>query len=758
MVADESQHDRTQSFVALTHGIEVGHYKIIERIGAGGMGEVYLAEDTKLNRKVALKFLPSHLCQDEGAKARFTREAQAAAKLNHQNIVTIYEVSEYNGRPFFAMELVEGQSLRDLTKGKDLGVERIIELAIQICNGLRVAHDKKVVHRDIKPSNIAIDAYGQPKILDFGLAAIQDSEHLTKTGSTLGTVGYMSPEQAEGKEIDHRTDIWSLGVLLYEMLTGRLPFKRDHEQATIYAILNEEPEPPGSFRSGIPTHLGSIVLRALEKDKGRRFQNIQVLLQDLQTLTALPAAAPKQEKSIVVLPFDNMSPDPDQEYFSDGLTEEIITDLSHVRDLLVISRSSAMTFKGTKKKIREIAREVDVRYVLEGSVRRAGNDLRITAQLIDATTDAHLWAEKYKGTLDDIFDIQEKVSRSIVDALKIKLSAEENEKITEHPIENMQAYECYLKANSEILKFTEENIEGAIRTLQHAIDLIGDNSLLYSGLAFAYWNIVNIGVKHEDHLTKAKTCVNKALAVDPDFARAHAILGFISIFQGSPREDVYHFKRALTINPNEVLALWGIIIACQFTGKISAAVPYLERLGQVDPLDFGTPWCHGAQHFYDGRYDDALQAWRRTYEVFPGNPYCRFSYALILSYHNRLNEAAPIIDHSAKVNPNNVLTKLGLMLKYGLQGEREKVLQEMTPDFRKACQRAADYSHHLAGIFALLDQKDEAFNWLEIAVDRGFLNYPFLSQKDPWLENLRGEARFKELMERVKREWEEFEV
>jgi non-specific serine/threonine protein kinase len=754
----EPDDDKTQTHVVLTKGTMVSHYRIIEKIGAGGMGEVYLANDTELDREVALKFLPTQLCQDEDCRVRFKREAQAAAKLKHPNIVTIYEVSEFRGRPFFAMEHIEGKSLRELSKGKELSVDRTIELAIQICDGLGAAHEKKVIHRDIKPSNIVIDAYGRPKILDFGLAAIQGGEHLTKTGSMLGTVGYMSPEQAKGEAADHRTDIWSLGVVVYEMLTGRLPFKKDHEQATLYAILNEEPEPLGSFRSGIPQYFEQIIQRALEKDRSRRCRNIQVLLQDLQALTVSQTAAPKQEKSIVVLPFENMSPDPDQEYFSDGLTEEIITDLSQSRDLLVISRSSAMTFKGTKKKIREIANEVNVRYVLEGSVRKAGNSLRITAQLIDAADDSHLWAEKYKGTLDDVFDIQEKVSWSIVEALKLKLSPEENKAIAERPIDNVPAYECYLKGNAEILKFTEENIEGAIRTFQHAVDLIGDNALLYSGLAFAHWNLVNIGVKHEDYMVKAREYVNKALAEDPDFARAHAILGFVSIFQGNPREVVCHFKRALTINPNEVLALWGIITLCQFAGKISVAVPFLERLVRFDPLDWGTAWFQGGQHFYDGRYDDALQAWRRLYEVFPENPYCQFSYALILSYHNQLSEACPIIDHSAMVNPNHTLTKLGLMLKYGLQGEREKAFQEMTLDFRKTCQRAADYSHHLAGVFALLNEKDEAFNWLEIAMGRGFLNYPLLSQKDPWLDNLRGEERFKRLMEQVKREWQEFEV
>jgi serine/threonine protein kinase/predicted Zn-dependent protease len=722
------------------------------------MGEVYLAEDSTLSRNVALKFLSNNLSQDEASRTRFTREAKAAAKLDHPNIVPVYEVGEFQGRPFFAMAHVGGKSLREVIKEGKSTVSEAVDLTMQICEGLHKAHESGVVHRDIKPGNIIIDQEKRPRILDFGLATVSGEEHLTKTGSTLGTIGYMSPEQAKGEVVDHRTDIWSLGVVLYEMLTGQLPFKRNHEQATIYAILNEEPEPVVSFRSGIPQYFEQIIHRALEKDRDRRYQNMQELLQDLQPLTVSPTAAPKQEKSLVVLPFENMSPDPDQEYFSDGLTEEIITDLSQIRDLLVISRSSAMTFKGTKKKIREIAKEVNVRYVLEGGVRKAGNNLRITAQLIDAANDAHLWAEKYKGTLDDIFDIQEKVSRSIVDSLMLILTAKENKQIAEHPIENVQAYECYLKANAEILKFTEENIEGAIRTLQHAIDIIGDNALLYSTIAFAYWNLVNIGVKQEDYLVKAEEYVNKALAEDPDFAKAHAVLGWINRLGRNLAKCASHLKRALRIRPDDPLALQGLVAVYIIVGKISAAVPLFERLVQIDPMGFSTAWRQGAQHFYDGRYDDALQAWRRMYEVYPENPYSHFSYALILSYHNQLNEAFPIIDHSAKVNPNNVLTKLGLMLKYGLQGEKEKVLQEMTPDFRKTCQRDATYSHHLAGIFALLDEKDQALNWLEIAVGCGFLNYPLLSQKDPWLESLRGEERFKKLMERVKREWEEFEV
>ncbi|UCC45559.1 MAG: serine/threonine protein kinase, partial [Candidatus Zixiibacteriota bacterium] len=279
-----SEDDHTRTHIVLTEGTMVSHYRIISKIGAGGMGEVYLAEDTKLDREVALKFLPPHLCQDEDCRSRFKREAQAAAKLDHPNIVTIYEVSEYQGRPYFSMQLVEGQSLRELLKGKELDFDRIVQLAIQICDGLGAAHDKNIVHRDIKPSNIVIDAYGRPKILDFGLAAIQGSEHLTKTGSTLGTVKYMSPEQVQGKEVDHRSDLFSFGVVLYETITGHSPFARDNDMATGQAILSFDPEPLAKYRSNLPDLLQSILSKLLEKDPSTRYQSAAGVISDLKRL------------------------------------------------------------------------------------------------------------------------------------------------------------------------------------------------------------------------------------------------------------------------------------------------------------------------------------------------------------------------------------------------------------------------------------------------------------------------------------------
>ncbi len=466
----------------------------------------------------------------------------------------------------------------------------------------------------------------------------------------------------------------------------------------------------------------------------------------------------QREKSIIVLPFINISPDPDQEYFSDGLTEEIITDLSHIHALIVISRSSAMTFKGTKMRIREISREVNVQYVLEGSVRKAGKNLRITAKLINAVNDKHLWADKYTGTLDDIFNIQERVSREIVDALKLKLSAEEKQKITDRPIDNIMAYDCYLKANVEIWKFTEESLNRGIRHLQDGLDIMGDNALLYSGMAYAILQLVNIGAKQDKEFAKSKEIAKKALALDPESEKAHAVLGWIALW-GNPRQVIHHFQKALSIYPDDAFALQGLAAYhIQVVGGIAEATRILKRLIQIDPLHFATNNLQGLVHTYDGEYKLAIPHFRRTYDLFPDNVIVQFYYAMALAYLGQMDQAFVLIDQIANFAPNNAFSKLGLMLKYAVQKKKDKVFHEMTTDFQKTCLRDITFSHHLAGIFSLTGAKEEALDWLENAVDGGFINYPLLSEKDLFLENIRGELRFKKLMKRLKKECENFEV
>jgi len=470
----------------------------------------------------------------------------------------------------------------------------------------------------------------------------------------------------------------------------------------------------------------------------------------------------EQRKSIVVLPFDNMSPDPGDAYFSDGLTEEIITNLSYVRSLRVISRNSAMALKGTKKSTRAIAEELDVQYVLEGSVRKAGNDLRITAQLIDALSDTHLWAEKYSGTFDDVFDIQENVSRSIVDALKIELTSEEGQRIAERPIEDVEAYEYYLKATAATYRITEEGMSEALRHFQLALDAIGGNALLYSGIAYIYFFLMNIGVRIEENRAKALEFVQKALALDPEMPKARALLGWLTMFYRGDLEDVKegarHLKMALDSNPNEFQALWGLTAVYLYVGRIAAAYPLAKRLRQIEPLDPLALWMLGGVYFNDGRYDLALQEYRRLYEMDPRHPWWRAWYAWMLAYNGQVDEAVGILDESAKATPDDMHTKLALMQIYGLKGDKQAALDELTGEFREWCWGERGWSSCIATAFALLNEKEEALNWLEHAVDSGLINYPRLSERDPWLENIRGEERFRELMVRVKHEWETFEV
>ena len=735
----------------------LSHYKILEKIGEGGMGVVYKAEDTKLKRTVALKFLPPELTRDSQAKARFVQEAQAAAALDHPNICAVFEIGEAEGATYIAMPYVKGQSLKERIAVGPLSVEEALAIAGQVAEGLKEAHERGIMHRDIKPANIMLTEKGQAKIMDFGLAKLEAGVDLTRTMAVIGTAAYMSPEQARGEDVDQRTDIWSFGATLYEMLTGQKPFGQKNDQALIYSILNDTTETVSRVRSEIPRQLDLVIQKALEKDRFRRYQNMAELLKDLKSTGRSGLSVPKAGKSIIVLPFENISPDPDQEYFCDGMTEEIITDLSHVHDLLVISRSSAMTFKGTKKKIREIAQEVNVRYALEGSVRKAGNNLRITAQLIDSETDAHLWAGKYSGTLDAVFDIQEKVSQSIVDALKLKLTPEQALRIAARPIDNIAAYECYLKAYAEVNKFTGGAINRAIRYFQNALDIMGDNPLLYSGMAYACLQLVNIGVEHDDSLAKGQEYAKKALALDPGFAKGHAMLGWIAMWS-DPRAANDHLRKAFSISPEDSLVLQGFLVYyVQEVGKIAAAARLLERLVQVDPLDFGTKWLQGGIHFYSGEYSLALPLWQKLNDIYPENPLARFYLAATMVYLDQLDSAFSMIDQSVSATPDNAFTKLGLMLKYAKMGDKDKTFSEMTPDFQKTCHRDITFSHHLAGIFSILGEKSEALAWLENAFDRGFINWPLLAEKDPWLANIRDEPRFKKLMERVKYEWEHFE-
>ena len=480
----------------------------------------------------------------------------------------------------------------------------------------------------------------------------------------------------------------------------------------------------------------------------------------LKPIEEKPISFPEWKKSIVVLPFENISPEEGQDYFCDGMTEEIITDLSHIHDLRVISRSSAMMLKGSKKPMRDIAKELDVQFVLEGSVRKAGNDIRITAQLIDATSDAHLWADKYSGKLDDVFDIQEKVSRSIVDELKLKLSAEEKRSITERPFKNVKAYECYLRAKHEIDTFTEEGLDRAIQHLESGLKIIKESAILYAGLGYAYWQYFNIGMQ-EKYLNKGLEYARKALKLDPDSSEGHFVTGNLYFFHGTPRnlkKIIFHLKRALKLDPNNCEALYYLEVVYLFLGKMAAVASLVEKHLSIDPLSLYGLWSSSILHLFEGRPSQALAPMAQGYQLAPGVPPMEIFYALILAYNDRLEDAFSIIDQSQKTTPDNIFTQVGVFLKYALQRKREETLQSITPQILKWGRIDFHNPWLMVMGYSLIGETEEALNWLEEWIGLGCINYPFINEHDPFLENIRSEPRFKKLMERVKHEWENFEV
>jgi len=465
------------------------------------------------------------------------------------------------------------------------------------------------------------------------------------------------------------------------------------------------------------------------------------------------------EKSIIVLPFENISPDPDQEYFSDGLTEEIITDLSHIHELLVISRNSAMTFKGSGKTTKEITEKVNVRYVLEGSVRKAGNNLRITAQLIDAVTDTHLWAEKYSGTLGDVFDIQEKVSRSIANELKAKLSPEENNYIAKKLIADAQAYDLLLKSRKESLKGTPGSLEAALQLINDGLKLIGENELLYGALGYIYLSYFNFGINQDDSiLNKVKEFSNKIFALNSTSFMGHFLLAMFNWKQGDLQNAILEYKKTLSLNPNHIDSLIQITYFYSITGKISVAKPYLARLIKISPLDWLTHFVAGWLYFAEGKFEDGLRSLSEMYQLDPENTQLKFYLGHGLAYNRKNMEAIKLYENINDEPDILAFSQFSSFFKYCLQNKEKDALRAVTEDLERFAGRDELFPLWMAEGYALIDQKKKSIDWLETLLRWGFINYPFLNTYDPFLENIRGEECFKKLMEWVKYEWENFEV
>jgi serine/threonine protein kinase/Tfp pilus assembly protein PilF len=751
----------------LAAGTSLGPYQILAPLGAGGMGEVYRARDTRLGRDVAIKVLPAEYAADADRLRRFEQEARAASALDHPNILVVHDVGTHGGAPYLVTELLEGATLRDRLAGGALPSGKAIELAVQIASGLAAAHEKGIAHRDLKPENLFVTKDGRVKVLDFGLAKLTRPEMLapagekptsvapTETGALLGTVGYMSPEQARGESADSRSDIFSFGCVLFEMLSGQRAFQKKTAVETLHAILKEDPRPLVSSIGPMPPAVERIVRHCLEKRPEDRFASASDLHFALQSLLQAPsfepAAREPTEKSIVVLPFENLSPDPENAYFADGLTEEIIADLAQVRALRVISRTSAMLLRGSKKDVPTIARELNVRYALEGSVRRAGQTLRITAQLIDAVADTHLWAEKYTGTFEDVFDMQEKVSRAIVEALRLELTPQEHRRLAERPIPNVRAYECYLKARHEIWRCAARSLDRAMEYLEDGLRAMPDNPLLLAGVAYVHFQRVNLAVGQEDSLQRAEAFATRALELAPGLPQAHVVLGLIAAWRpGMVKAAIAHFDQALAADPSDLDGLKWSGVFYAFLGRTAEAAAMGERVIAMDPMSPMSYWSLVFAHWLEGRLPAALDVLKAASKADPGDSILETTRVILLIQMGRRDEALALAEQAERDERLTIVHRMALLWRYALAGDRETALSWMTPEALRTCRQDLQYSWWVACAYVMLGDVDSALDWLGNAIDVGFLNYRYLGEIDPILAPLRGDPRFQALMARAR--------
>ncbi len=760
----------------LAPGTSLGPYEIVAPLGAGGMGEVYRARDTRLGRDVAVKVLTAGCAADADRLRRFEQEARAAGALDHPNVCAIHDVGTHAGAPFVVMELLEGESLRARLAAGALPVRKALDYAAQAALGLAAAHGKGIVHRDLKPENLFVTRDGRVKILDFGLAKqspdvasgpqsdlpTRDGGRTTRMGAVLGTVGYMSPEQARGEAADARSDIFSFGCVLYEMLGGRPPFARPSAAETVSAILKEEPGPLSSASGSLPRAVERTVTRCLEKRPEDRFasaSDLQFALQSLLQSSAFESGAEAPtERSIVVLPFENLSPDPENAFFADGLTEEIITDLARLRAVRVISRTSAMLLRGSKKDVPAIARDLRVRYVLEGSVRRAGQSLRVTAQLIDAASDTHLWADKYAGSLEDVFDMQEKVSRAIVEALRLELTPQEHERLAERPIPNVYAYECYLRARAALLRYAVPPLDEAGKHLEQGLRILPDNPLLLAGLGYVHFQRVNIGIGGEEDLVMAEALATRALRCDPELPQGRLVLGLAGGLGRGRLAAITQLERVLSTDPNDQDALMWLGVFYAHGGRLAEAAALGERLIAIDPIAPMSYAPLALAHWMDGRFDEALGVMERAGRLDPGLGIWEDLRVLVLIAVGRRGEAVALADRIEKGPTFSVFDRVALLWRYAAAGEPESALRWMTPEALETCRRSYQKSWWVAGAYLMLGDADSALDWLENSIERGFVNHRYLAEIDPILARLRGDARFQALMARAKALQAEMEV
>ena len=751
----------------LEAGRSVGHYEIINQIGEGGMGEVYLARDTKLDRKVALKFLPAAIAQDRERLRRFQQEARATSALNHPNILTVFEIGEADGRHYIATEFIEGETLRQRMALGPLKLDETLEIAEQIASALSAAHRAGIVHRDIKPHNIMVRPDGVVKVLDFGLAKLVEpknrsvvgleeltlKQNQTATGVIMGTVSYMSPEQASGQQVDVRTDIFSLGIVLYEMLTGQQPFTGPTANHTIVAILEKEPPPVSQLSKSDQPAIDEIIKTCLAKKPDERYSAVKSLLVDLKELKeelafqlklersapankraeaerqiSKPITGTEPENSIAILPFANMSNEAENDYFCDGLAEELLNALAKIEDLKVAARTSAFSLKNQNVGIGEIGRTLNVKTVLEGSVRRSGNRLRITVKLINAANGYHLWAERYDREMRDIFDVQDEITLAVVDALKIKLLGEEKAAVLKRYTDNPEAYELYLQGLYHSNKWTDEGIRKSIEYFEKVLEKDPEFAPAYAKIADYYHFSSHIGLFSPHAIfPKWKAAAQRALEIDEGLADAHLAMAHIYFYyERDWAKAESEFERAVELNPNSTDAhkYYGLFLAS--IERFDQAVTEGKKALALDPLSIAVNIVVGFIFLYVERSDDALGLVRRMIELDSNAPQGYWVGGSLLMANGNHDEAVEAFQKSMSLGDNQMaLAKLGCA--YALAGKRDEALKILDELFEmRARQYAAPFN--IARVYAGLGDNDNAFAWMEKAIEEHDADLVFLKR------------------------------
>ena len=748
-------------------GRTISHYKIVGKLGEGGMGVVYKAEDLTLGRTVALKFLPLDAVTTEDDRARFVHEARAAAALLHPNICPVYEISESEGQTFIAMAHIEGQSLKDRLDAGPLPLDEALTIARQIGDALAAAHAKGIIHRDIKPANVMLASEGRPMLMDFGLAKVAGATRLTRTGTTMGTVAYMSPEQMQGRSVDHRADVWALGVVLYEMIAGRRPFGGDYEAALLYSIMNEDPQPLAREGRGIPAGLDGIMAKALAKGAAGRYGSAREFVSDLDELlrdrAALPAGRGKPARgpkrlwrrwspwerltvigavsavivgllwagvtfwpgrgaainAVAVLPLDNLSNDPAQEYFVDGMTDEIIGQLGKIRALTVISRTSSMQYKNIEKPLRDVARELNVEAVMEGSVRREGDRVRITLNLVNARTDKSMWTETYDKTIADIFAVQTDVAMQVVQALKTTLSPEERDRLEVKQPSNTEAYQLYLKGIFLLRKHVEEETKKAIRCFEQALELDPVYAAAYAGLANAYHSLSTYGnVSPAETYPKAREYGLKALELDESSAHAHALRASLSMkdwdWDGADKE----FRRAIELEPSNAYTRDNYAFFLLYVNRLDEAVMQDQRALELDPLAVIMHQNHGEVLYYARRYDESIEASLETIDMDSLFPQTHTFLGMAYAAKGMTEEAVKALDRDREISGGGkpeIESWIGVA--YALAGQKDRARQ-IYADMMEQARSEFISPFPLACICFVLGDLDRGFEWLREGYER----------------------------------------